>query len=295
MLPVLSDGSLGSTLSVPIAGLSSSGPLLQGIAVDTQGEIFVGELPPSGTTSTPLGAVLVFSANPVASSTPVRTIKGSNTSLFSPIAVAVDAAGDLYVVSPGMDIVVFAPGADGNATPVRRLAVPFSKNTGIVSVDSICVDPTGNLYVMNNLGNGVNNILVFGPTQNGDVAPIRTIAGSAALTNGIFGGAFDAAGNLYVGSQSITPAYVAILEFAAGASGNVDPIRTISGSNTTLTSAHVTTNPVLDSAGNLYVIAYSAGPTQNLLKFAADANGNASPAAITPSGTIIDSFAIAWH
>ena len=294
LLPVLSNGTLGSAVSIPVAGLTSSGPL-QGIALDTQGEMFVGELPPSGASSSPLGAVLVFAPKAVPTSTPVRIIKGSNTALFLPTSLAVDPVGNLYVSSPGQDIIVFAPGADGNATPVRRLTAPFSKNTGITAVNSMCVDSSGNLYITNELDHGALNILVFGPTQSGDVAPMRTISGTATLLGGnTFGGVFDASGNLYVTTESVTPVYGGILEFAAGASGNVAPIRVISGSNTSLGGAHVT-NPVLDSAGNLYVMSVLPGSSPNILKFAADANGNASPTAVLPSGTTIDSFSIAWH
>ena len=255
----------------------------------------MGELPPSGISSTPLGAVLVYSANASSTSTPIRTLQGSNTSLFSPITLASDSVGNLYVASPGQDIVEFASGADGNATPVRRLTGPFAKNTGITAALSMGVDSSGNLYVVNDAGNGVNNVLIFAPTQFGDVAPIRTIAGANTLLNGnSFGSVFDSAGNLYVVTESVSPAYAGILEFSPTATGNVAPIRVISGSNTTLSGSHVT-NPVLDSAGNIYVIVASSGSTPKLVKFAANASGNALPIAITPSGTTIDSFAITWR
>ena len=142
----------------------------------------------------------------------------------------------------------------------------------------------------------ISNILVFSPVQSGDVAPMRTIAGSATLlTNNLSGAAFDPAGNLYVVTGAVvTPASTAILEFASGANGNTAPIREITGSNT-MVSGSLVSNPVLDSAGNIYVMAFAPKSMPNILRFAPGANGNALPSAVSPSGATISSFAIALH
>ena len=72
------------------------------------------------------------------------------------------------------------------------------------------------------------------------------------------GGSFDAAGNLYVVTGAeISRASTAILEFAAGANGNVAPIREITGSSTMISGSYVS-NPVLDTNGNIYVMAFRA-------------------------------------
>lgn len=291
-LSVLANGSISATNSIGVPGLATpSGPFLQGIAVDSTGEIFVGERLTSGTSQT--GAVMVFAAGAGASANPVRTIVGTNTQLKTPSILTVDAAGDVYVAQllPG-DVLEFAAGASGNVAPVRTLKGSGAANTGIGGVLGMGVDANGNLYVANDIGN-INNILVFGPTSNGDVAPIRTIEGNATVMIGnTLGVAVDAAGNIYVSTESIIPPLRAILEFAAGSNGNVAPIREITGSNTALTGNLST--PVLDSSGNLYVLVGASG-TVNLLKFTGDASGNAVPATVSGAGTGIESFQIALH
>jgi hypothetical protein len=272
-----------------------------GIAVDALGEIFVTEqltVSNSGTLGTsapPTGAILVFA--PGAGAVPIRTISGASTLLTTPQFLTVDAAGDLYVAQGSGDVLEFNAGASGNVAPVRTVKGFFGKNTGVGFVLGMGVDLGGNLYLMNAAaGNAINNILVFSPTQSGDVAPIRTIAGSATLlAANTLGGSFDAAGNLYVVTGAeIAPASTAILEFAAGANGNVAPIREITGSSTMISGSYVS-NPLLDTAGNIYVMAFEPASTPNILRFAPGANGNALPSAVSPSGATISSFAIALH
>jgi sugar lactone lactonase YvrE len=235
---------------------------------------------------------MVFAAGAGATASPVRTIVGTNTLLESPLTLAVDAAGDLYVGQLVGDVLEFAAGASGNVAPMRTLRAMGATNTGIGGVLGMGVDAGGSLYIANDMAN-VSDILVFAPSANGDVAPIRRIAGSATeMIGNTVGVTVDAAGNIYVSTESITPAFEAVLEFAAGANGNVAPIREITGSNTTLTGN--VSNPVLDSSGNLYVLVYPGGMA-NLVKFAPDANGNVVPTAVSTSGTGINSFQIALH
>jgi hypothetical protein len=289
-LSVLDNGSISATNSIAVPGLTTSGPILQGIAVDPAGELFVGEQLTLG--SNPTGEVLVFAAGAGSNASPVRTIVGTNTQLELPYSLTVDATGDVFVGQLLGDVLEFAAGASGNVAPMRTLKVMGETNTGISAVLGMGVDAIGNLYIANDMAN-VSDILVFAPSANGDEAPIRTIAGSATLMIGnTVGVAVDTAGNICVSTESITPAFEAVLEFAVGANGNVAPIREITGSNTGL-SGNVS-NPVLDSSGNIYVLVYPGG-TANLVKFASDANGNAVPAAVSTSGKAVNSFQIALH
>ena len=303
VLTVLSTGAIASSSTIPVAGLANPGTLLVGIAVDVAGEIFVTEQLTVGNLGTPsnpappTGAILVFAPGAGAGAVPTRTISGASTLLTTPQSLTVDAGGDLYVAQGSGDILEFSAGASGNVAPVRTVKGFFGKNTGVGFVLGMGVDPSGNLYLMNaGIGNSFDTILIFSPTQDGDVAPMSSIAGSATLlASDILGGSFDAAGNLYVVTGAeITPASTAILEFAAGASGNVAPIREIAGSNTMVSGSYVS-NPVLDTAGNIYVMAFAPHSTPNILRFAPGANGNAMPSAVSPSGATINSFAIALH
>ena len=303
VLTVLSTGAIASSSTIPVPELANPGTLVVGIAVDALGEIFVTEqltVSNSGTLGTsapPTGAILVFAPGAGAAAVPIRTISGASTLLTTPQFLTVDAAGDLYVAQGSGDVLEFNAGASGNVAPVRTVKGFFGKKTGVGFVHGMGVDLGGNLYLMNGAaGNAINNILVFSPTQSGDVAPIRTIAGSATLlAANTLGGSFDAAGNLYVVTGAeISRASTAILEFAAGANGNVAPIREITGSSTMISGSYVS-NPVLDTAGNIYVMAFEPASSPNILRFAPGANGNELPSAVSPSGATISSFAIALH
>ncbi|MGB8909339.1 MAG: hypothetical protein WCC84_11385 [Candidatus Cybelea sp.] len=60
---------------------------------------------------------------------PIQTIKGGNTGLDQPNAVAVDGKGRIYVSSTpvgslcGCCITVYAKNANGNVAPIRSISV----------------------------------------------------------------------------------------------------------------------------------------------------------------------------
>jgi hypothetical protein len=93
----------------------------------------------------------------------------------------------------------------------------------IGTVKGIALDSAGNIYVANgNTGNVTPGILEFSAGSMGNVAPIRTISGSATTMGGVGNISLDAAGNIYLINESN------ILKFAPDAMGNVPPIATIS-------------------------------------------------------------------
>jgi len=73
---------------------------------------------------------------------------------------------------------------------------------------------------------------VYGPTATSETQ-VQYITGSNTQISGPYGVAVDASGYLYVISTSGS----SILVFAPGATGNVAPVETISGSNTGLSGA----------------------------------------------------------
>jgi sugar lactone lactonase YvrE len=79
--------------------------------------------------------------------------------------------------------------------------------------------------------------------------------------------AVDAAGKIYVTSVTAD----AVTVYAAGATGNVAPIATISGANTGLQAP---TGIAVDAAGNIYV---GDENTNVVSVFAPGANGNVAP------------------
>jgi hypothetical protein len=185
-------------------------------------------------------------------------------------AVAFDSSGSIYVSvdSGGIETVdVFAPGANGCKKPQRTisdgggLAIDSNNvlyvansttktidifpagsstieaqiggsNTGLVAPGTVAVDASLNVYVVDSK---TATISEFAAGATGNVAPIRTIAGSNTGLNGGGDGGLavsKTSGEIFVLNNGTN----AILGFAATASGNVAPIQTIAGSATQLSN-----------------------------------------------------------
>jgi hypothetical protein len=209
-------------------------------------------------------------------------------------ALAVDSSGNLYVsgilAAPnlGSGVAVFSSGANGDAVPVRVIGGSATTIVGLGAVP-IAVDSADNIYISTADPLGPDSILIFNSGASGNVPPTSTIGGPATTINAIQGLALDSAGNIYVSNVPSDPnGLQEILVFGAGSTGSVAPIRTISGSATTIAGVG---NLALDSAGNIYVL-----DGVNLLKFAPTATGNAAPVATitTPTSLIFDN-SIAVH
>ena len=114
-----------ATPTATIAGSNTglSGPF--GIALDAAGRLYVAN---NGVAGGP-GSITVYAAGATGNATPTATIPGSNAGLTDPEAIALDAAGQLYVANyASSTITVYAAGATGNATPTATIA---GSNTGL--------------------------------------------------------------------------------------------------------------------------------------------------------------------
>jgi hypothetical protein len=175
-------------------------------------------------------------------------------------AVAFDSTGQLFVSASlpkgGRAIDVFAPGASNGAKPKRTIS----------DEGGLAIDGNNLLYVANSTtatidvfpsGSGTMEAQIGG-SNTGLVAP-RTVAVDASL-------------NVYVFDAKTAT----ISEFAAGATGNVAPIRTISGSNTGLSGGNGFGFGIAVSktSGKIFV---SNASSNAILVFAANASGNAAP------------------
>jgi len=93
--------------------------------------------------------------------------------------MAFDTSGNQYVTAEtGAGAILGWPlTANGNIAPTIQIT---GSNTGVgTGARGIAFDSAGNLYVSNlNAARTATSILVFAPGGNGNVAPIRTIAGS---------------------------------------------------------------------------------------------------------------------
>ncbi|MBV8074644.1 MAG: hypothetical protein JO140_04370 [Candidatus Eremiobacteraeota bacterium] len=210
------------------------------LAIDGAGQIAVSNNPPDPTQH----ALLFFAPGSTGSVPPSRAITGG-ASVSTATGIAFDPAGELIAalqlpsIYPSNTLVAFAPGASGNATPVRIVngsATQLDTSSVGGGAPALAAGQSG-LYVAFPPTNALPaRVLVFPLGANGNVAPSATIQGSATTLASPVGIAVDAAGYVFVLDAS---GQVAI--FAPGATGNVAPLRTITGAGSS--------NPVAIAVG----------------------------------------------
>ena len=204
---------------------------------------------------------------------------GTVATFSSPLGLAIDAAGNLYVADTMSDTVRKITPAGVVSTLAGMAGSPgFADGTGTGAQfnhpAALAVDATGNVYVADQSNNiirkitpaGVVTVLAGLPGVSG----VNDGAGSLALFNQPDGLILDSAGNLYVtdsGNSSIrkiTP---------AGVVSTLAGLPTISGNQDGTGSGAFFNQPralTIDGAGNLYV---------------AD-TGNAEIRKVTPAGVV---------
>lgn len=264
-------GSSSGTVTPTTSITPPSGLTINFVGTDGAGNIYAS----AATTTSQVGEILVYSAGATGAATPARVLTGAATKIALPLQATADTSGQIYVADNLNGILVFAAGASGNVAPVRQINGALA-NLGILL--GIAVDSSGNIYVADCCSSGT--VEVFSSSANGNVAPIRTITGAATTIGAAIGLAVDSSGNLYVGNNTGSSATNGVAVFAPGANGNVAPIRTIAGSNSTLGTPD---GLGVDAAGNIYVEnipvfgpVYSNSPS--IVVFAAGASGNVAPA-----------------
>src|SRR5579859_3431577 len=167
-------------------------------------------------------AVAIYSADANGSSRPLLTLAGPATGLADPWAMAFDRNRNLYVQDFVGDAVtsVFAPGATGDAQPLRRLE-GFDRD-----IPSLAVDAAGFLYTASVEEDVID---IYAPGAQGNDAPVRSIApgGTPSFV------ALDGHGDLVTSVAGLDGHY-SIKTFAPGAHGSNNPIRTLEGPRTGL-------------------------------------------------------------
>jgi len=140
------------------------------------------------------------------------------------------------------------------------------------------------LYVANHVGVGNGGILVYPEDATKHTKPLQDISGSNTELNQPRDVAVDSSGRIYVVSGSAASGDSAVLVFASGATGNVAPIETISGSNTALdTPGGISLDPV---NGDIYV---ANSGNSSITIYAPGSNGNVGPlGAIQGASTGLD-------
>jgi hypothetical protein len=295
-LPATTNGNVSptSTLTLPAAI-----QFVRCIALDSSGQLYVAGYVLQNQIA--IWEVLVYTAGASGSATPTRTIVTSFNQTFGPAAMAIDAAGSLYLAS-GTVIVVYASTANGLATPSRTITGPATQINGH---GSLAVDASGNVYTDALVNDGVLStappiftVLEFPSTANGNVAPSHVISVPTGVPTGSNGGinaiATDTSGNVYfagyTNSSLGTQRAYSIIEVAAGSSGTVTPLKTIAVESG---DTPVAANGLrVDAAGNMYFEALISSPTSLPFvgAYAPTSSGTQSPTIVITS-TALNSIA----
>jgi hypothetical protein len=193
-----------------------------GIAVDGAGDAFVVN---SNNT------VTVYAAGTDGNAAPERTIGGAQTKLRACDALAIDASGTVYVANLGAggqpSVTVYAAGANGDVAPTATIS---GDQTSLHIPTGIAVDAAGEVIV----SNYNQSITVFAAGANGDAQPARRLHGAHVGLDANYGIAVAKLGSLFVTNQGLSSGPYSVAVYASDATGNVAPLRRISGATTAL-------------------------------------------------------------
>jgi len=169
----------------PIATISGAATGLDypdGLTFDSAGDLWVGNSDLTGPSDYP-GTVTEYAPGANGDATPITTITGTGTDLAWIGGLAFDSAGDLWVAnqksvsSAGCgaaacdgSITEYAPGANGDATPITTIT-----GSGVAEPDGLAFDSAGDLWVANWDNSTVTE---YGPDAGDGATPIVTLSGA---------------------------------------------------------------------------------------------------------------------
>lgn len=177
-------------------------------------------------------------------------------------------------------VVTWRPHSIGNAAPVRKIA---GRATDLFLPSAIAFDSQGDYIVSDRCSppkcssDYAGEIVTFDANANGNVAPLRLLAGVKTQLSGPDRIAFDPVHNMIYAANLYTST---ITGYPAGSSGNVAPTIFIHGKKTHLWNPDAI---AIDKAGYLYVgnePLVPGPPPASILVFAPGANGNVAPVQI---------------
>jgi hypothetical protein len=234
----------------------------QGVAVDSSGNIYVGDtfngtvrkIAPDGTVTTLAGSIAGFGGD--------SDGKGSAALFYLPLGVAADSSSNVYVAD-AYNSTVRKITPDGTVTTLAGMARVRGSDDGTGSSaffykpSSVAVDGSGNVYVADTVNNTIRKV-----TAAGVVTTLAGIRGTSGYLDGTGsdarflspeGVAADSSGNVFVadtGNNSIRKIT------AAGAVTTLAGSHLSSGSRDGTGFAALFASPTgmaVDSSGNIYV------------------------------------------
>ncbi|HTR70884.1 MAG TPA: fibronectin type III domain-containing protein [Mycobacteriales bacterium] len=179
-------------------------------------------------------------------------------------------------------ITTYSAHASGAAAPLTRIA---GARTELAGATDLAVTASGMVWV----SIPTHNLLAeYAGRTTGNVRPVATIAGAKTRLHSPVALAVDPAGNVWVLNDSVSDGSASVLEFAAGANGNVAPLRRIAGRRTRLFPA----GGIAIAGASVWVTHVEGGsglPAPALQRFPATGTGNLSAnRVISGSRTTLD-------
>lgn len=184
------DGTIGGFVD-PLTTSAFSNPYH--VAVDAEGTIYVADNSNSSIRKIRDGIVTTLAGNGVNGNADGT---GTKARFGSPIGIAVDNAGNLFVT-------------DGSNRNIRKIApdgiVTTVASSGFTSPDGIAVDKAGNLFVADYYDNRIRKVTPAGEVStfagSGNMGEVDGQGDAASFSNPA-GICIDAAGNLYVSDSA---------------------------------------------------------------------------------------------
>ena len=240
-------------------------------------------------------AVRVYRAGASGNAAPLRTLNPAL--LGQPRQVALSTLHDELIIATGCCVITYGRYTYGTqAVPSRYLPPSYTAegtNTRLNNPGGIVLRASSDEIIVPDTGNGPNNtyfgvVLFFPRSLTGNSSPYRTLEGAQTLlgTSASHISQDEVHDEIYVTSQDSAtfPYGFRISTFAGSASGNVAPLRSISGDATQLADIHqifyddISESPYVSVGGE-------NGVAPKVLVFARGANGNVAPdRTIIPNG-----------